>query len=125
MSTKKDRGMAVRFAVIVCVLAAAVQVPRLAAEPAGKPATHKRFDYRTCAVQYDRVTFVNGVWIGKVEYREGNTDKAVLSCPRVHEYLHDAGDDGWELVACYSQRAGVNPDPQDDLTQTLFLKKEK
>ena len=86
----------------------------------------RKFEYRVCTVQLDRVTFVNAVWIGNVQIAEGNADVAVVnSCPRIHEYLQEAGNDGWELVACFSQRSGVNSNMSDDTTQTLFLKKAK
>jgi hypothetical protein len=81
----------------------------------------KRFDYQVCTTQYGRVTFVNQAWIGNVPIREGNTDKAIASCPLIHEYLLGAGSKGWELVACDSQRA----EQSGDTTQTLFLKREK
>jgi hypothetical protein len=85
----------------------------------------KKFDYQVCTAQYGRVTFVNQAWIGKVPIREGNTDKAIASCPFIHEYLLGAGSEGWELVTSDSQRTGQSTNTTADTTQTLFLKREK
>ena len=129
MKTRRNYFAVVGLAALALLLLT-VHIQRSAAEPT-EDQKHKannilrQFDYRVCTVQFDRVTFVNGVWIGKVQFREGNTDKAVLSCPLIHEYLQDVGNDGWELVACVSQRSGVNSNVSEDTTQTLFLKKEK
>ncbi|MCJ7593594.1 MAG: hypothetical protein MUO52_02340 [Desulfobacterales bacterium] len=128
MKTRKNYSAIVGLAALALLLLT-VHIQRSAAETTAdqknKANILRQFDYRVCTVQFDRVTFVNGVWIGKVQFREGNTDKAVLSCPLIHEYLQDVGNDGWELVACVSQRSGVNSNVSEDTTQTLFLKKEK
>ena len=88
--------------------------------PSQKTKTGKQFEYRTCSVQYDRVTFVNGVWNGKVQMEKDKSDVAIRSCPLIHEYLQESGSEGWELVACFSQPAGAGEN-----IQTLFLKREK
>jgi hypothetical protein len=89
-------------------------------------AESRQFAYRVCTVQYGRVTFVNAAWNGKIQIAEENSDVTVInSCPLMHEYLESAGNDGWELVTCFSQRSGVNSKVSDDTTQTLFMKKEK
>ncbi|HRZ87712.1 MAG TPA: hypothetical protein P5287_07845 [bacterium] len=118
MRTRKNCFAIACLAVLALFLLAAPS-------PRASEQKHRQFDYRTCTVQFDRVTFVNGVWVGKVQPAEGNTQNAVLSCPLVHEYLQTAGNDGWELVSCYSKRAGINQNASDDTTQTLFLKKDK
>lgn len=70
-------------------------------------------------VQYDRVTFVNGVWNGSVPPEKGKSDKAITSCPLIHAYLQTSGNEGWELVTCFSQRV------EEENTLTFFLKREK
>jgi len=83
------------------------------------PKQIKQFEYRTCLVQYDRITYVNGAWNGKVQPEKGKSDVAIKSCALLHEYLQTAGSEGWELVTCFAQRV------EDENTVTLFLKKER
>jgi hypothetical protein len=129
MKTRKNYIAVVGLAAFMLLLLTVQIQGSMAEPPADQEQNANRagrlFEYRVCTVQYDRVTFVNGVWIGKVQPKEGNTDIAVRSCPLIHEYLQVAGNDGWELVAGFSRRAGVNSAIADDTTQTLFLKKEK
>jgi len=54
--------------------------------------------YQVCNVQYGRVTFVNGVWIGSAPMGE-DAGASLEACPNVWDYLLDAGRDGWELVS--------------------------
>jgi len=127
MKIRKNHIVNVSFAALTIFLLMAQSQPSVAQptpDQKKQGTILKRFDYRVCTVQFDRVTFVNGGWIGKVKLMQGNTSEAALSCPLVHEYLIGAGNDGWELVACISQRAGVNQDASEDTTQTLFLKRE-
>jgi hypothetical protein len=130
MRTRRPALALVGLAAALALLLLTVQARRSLAEPpaAQRPnaeRTARQFEYRVCTVQHNRVTFVNGVWIGTVQPRDGNTDVAIRSAPQVHEFLQAAGAEGWELVTGFSQRAGVNPNVADDITQTLFLKKER
>jgi hypothetical protein len=76
------------------------------------------FDYQVCSVQYGRVTFVNGAWLGGVPVT-GDTSAALESCPNVWDYLREAGRDGWELVAVIT-----HPQPQPEAVQDmLYLKR--
>lgn len=118
-TTKKTAIMAVCVIVTLSLLAGVVRSSAAESTLDRTPKPIKQFEYRTCMVQYDRVTFVNGVWIGKVQPEKGKSDVAIKSCLLVHEYLQAAGNEGWELVTCFSQRV------EDENTSTLFLKKER
>ncbi|MFL6253980.1 MAG: hypothetical protein ACJ74T_03085 [Pyrinomonadaceae bacterium] len=76
------------------------------------------FDYQVCSVQYGRVTFVNGVWRGRVPMSE-DTSASLESCPNVWDYLQVAGRDGWELVAVVTH-AQAQPEAVQD---TFYLKR--
>lgn len=58
----------------------------------------KRYQYRVCQVQSNRVTFVNGKWTGTLPPEASNFKNAMETCPRVWEYLNTAGEQGWELI---------------------------
>jgi hypothetical protein len=76
------------------------------------------YDYRVCSVQYGRVTFVNGEWLGSAPIGE-DTNASLESCPMLWDYLRAAGRDGWELVA-----ATTHQQPQPEAVQdTLYLKR--
>ncbi len=78
-----------------------------------------RSENRVCALQLNRVTFVNGEWQGAVDPAAEDPNAALNSCPPVWDYLNEAGRDGWELVAAIDQ-----PAPEGAHVQTLFLKRE-
>ncbi|MCF7975593.1 MAG: hypothetical protein K9N55_17385 [Phycisphaerae bacterium] len=130
LKTEKKYLAIVSLAALALLLLT-VNIQRALAAPAAgqtikSETVSRQFEYRVCTVQFSRVTFVNAVWMGKVQIADGNADVIVVnSCPMMYEYLQDAGNDGWELVACLSQRSGVNSNMSDDTTQTLFLKKER
>ena len=78
------------------------------------------YEYQVCNAQYGRVTFVNGVWRGRVPLGEGADTSALLeSCPQVWEFLREAGRDGWELVSVVTHPQEKQSDAQD----TLYLKR--
>ncbi len=60
----------------------------------------KSFEYLTCQVQSNRVTFVDGQWTGTADRQD---EQALESCPTVWDYLRQVGRDGWELVACWNE----------------------
>lgn len=72
------------------------------------------FDYMVCSVQLMHVTFINGQWQGNML---PDTPGALDSCPNVWDFLQDAGNSSWELVAATSNK-------NDELT-TLYLKRQK
>lgn len=79
----------------------------------------EQFEYRVCAMQNGRVTFVNGEWQGQVAPTTGDPNQALETCPAVWDYLNKAGQDGWELVSVLNQ-------PLEDVhLQTLFLKRPR
>ena len=78
----------------------------------------KEFVYRVCAMQQNRVTFVNGEWQGTVAPTADDPNLALNSCPSVWDYLQEAGQEGWELVSAIDQRMG------ETAMQTLFLKRD-
>jgi hypothetical protein len=57
------------------------------------------FEYQVCQVQKSRVTFVNGKWQGNAPLDAEREEESLNSCPRVWEYLQQAGTEGWELVS--------------------------
>lgn len=119
---KTTKNTAIIVGCVIVTLSLLVGVVRSSAAESTldrTPKQIKQFEYRTCMVQYDRVTFVNAVWNGKVQPAPAKSDVAIKSCPLVHEYLQTAGTEGWELVTCFSQRV------EDENTLTLFLKKER
>jgi hypothetical protein len=75
-----------------------------------------RFSYQVCQQQFNRITFVNGVWIGTLPL---SPDFAGIyeSCPESWDYLAAAGKDGWELVAVLPAGSGEN------VYQVLYLKR--
>lgn len=79
----------------------------------------RQFEYRVCAMQNGRVTFVNGNWQGTIAPGAENPNVALDTCPVVWEYLAEAGLEGWELSGAINQ-----PLPDVHL-QTLFLKRER
>ena len=74
-----------------------------------------RFSYQVCQQQFNRITFVNGVWIGTLPLSQ---DFAAIyeSCPESWDYLAAAGKGGWELVAV------VQAGSPDAAYQLLYLK---
>ncbi len=82
------------------------------------------YEYVVCQIQNSRITFVNGVWQGKIDYRNADFNEAYNSCPYIWEYLQDAGLDGWELVAAVTQAATHEYKSTDSFTNQLFLKRE-
>lgn len=75
------------------------------------------FEYRVCQAQESRVTFVNGVWTGRLAVSAGVAE-ALASCPQTWEYLGEAGAEGWELV---STAVITRPDAS---LMYLFLRRE-
>ena len=76
------------------------------------------YEYRVCAMQNGRVTFVNGQWQGSIAPESDDPNQALDTCPAVWQYLDVAGREGWELVSA------INQPLQDVHLQTLFLKRE-
>ncbi len=58
----------------------------------------QQIEYQVCYGVDDRVTFVNGVWIGDDIPEEKRKTKDLETCPFMWEFLASAGADGWELV---------------------------
>ena len=81
--------------------------------------SEREFAYRVCAMQQNRVTFVNGEWQGSIAPTADNPNLALNSCPTIWDYLESAGQEGWELVSALTQRV------DEAQMQTLFLKQEK
>jgi hypothetical protein len=79
----------------------------------------REFEYRVCNAQNNRVTFVDGAWVGSVDPAVDDPNEALASCPTTWDFLQAAGAEGWELVSSVSQ-------PVDDIHMlTLFLKRER
>jgi hypothetical protein len=78
----------------------------------------QNYEYRVCAAQSTRVTFVNGLWQGSLPPTTEDTNAALESCPNVWDYLRDAGSDGWELVAAQSHHH-----MQGVMLETIYLKR--
>ena len=57
------------------------------------------FEYQVCYGINDRVTFVNGAWLGDDIPETERKPDDILACPLMWEFLADAGADGWELVS--------------------------
>lgn len=58
-----------------------------------------RYEYRVCQLQQAKVTFVNGIWAGSRSMDPARVDESLATCSMTWDYLHDAGREGWELVA--------------------------
>ena len=79
----------------------------------------QQFQYRVCAMQNNRITFVNGEWQGTMAPHIEDPNEALATCPAVWTYLQEAGQAGWELVSTVTQTVtGVE-------MQTLFLKRSR
>jgi hypothetical protein len=78
----------------------------------------QRFEYQVCSVQYGRVTFVNGAWQGSAPIGT-DTNASLESCPQLWDFLHAAGQDGWELVGTTTHQLSQTDTVQD----TLYLKR--
>ncbi len=74
-----------------------------------------KFEYMICSAQLMHLTFVNGQWQGDLP---PGVNGALDTCPKLWDFLQEAGDDGWELITVTSF---VKP---DELT-TLYLKRKK
>ncbi len=77
-----------------------------------------QFEYMVCALQFNRVTFVNGEWQGSQPLDPQNPSDSFASCPTIWDYLKTAGHQGWELVAALEQTAA-----DQQKMQTLYLKR--
>lgn len=77
------------------------------------------FEYCVCHVQSDRVTFVNGEWIGSQPMNAENANESLPHCPTTWAYLAAAGAEGWELV-----NVAVQAHVQGQQAMVLFLKRE-
>jgi hypothetical protein len=77
-----------------------------------------QFEYMVCALQFNRVTFVNGDWQGIQPLDPKTPSDAFASCPTVWDFLQAAGQQGWELVTALEQTAQDN-----QKMQTLYLKR--
>ena len=74
-----------------------------------------QFEYQVCYGVGDRVTLVNGAWIGG-DIPE--SERKQEDCPLMWEYLNKAGAEGWELVTI------LEPGFLDGVS-TYFLKRER
>lgn len=87
---------------------------------------HQRFllatacEYRVCSVQDSRVTFVNGVWQGRIPMAPADPQTSIHSCPDKWAYLKTAGSEGWELVTVVPLTHVT-----DQLAQELYLRRAK
>ena len=72
------------------------------------------FEYLVCTTQLMHLTFINGEWQGE---SPPNSAGALETCPTLWDFLQEAGESGWELVAVTSS--------EDDELTTLYLKREK
>lgn len=78
----------------------------------------KQYEYRVCAMQNGRITFVNGQWQGTIAPGTDDPNEALNTCPVVWAYLQQAGQNGWQLVSAINQ-------PLEDVhLQTLFLMRD-
>jgi hypothetical protein len=87
------------------------------AQPKEERTRAMRFEYRTCFIQDARVSFVNGAWQGRVRPAKDNADEALKSCPQEWDYLNNAGNEGWELVAVVGAVSG------ESTARQLYLKR--
>lgn len=78
----------------------------------------KQYEYRVCAMQNGRITFVNGQWQGTIAPGTEDPNEALNTCPVVWSYLQEAGERGWQLVSA------INQPLTDVQLQTLFLMRE-
>lgn len=74
------------------------------------------FAYQVCQQQANRITFVNGEWIGTLPLGSPDNDALYASCPNSWDYLAAAGHAGWELVAALAAGTAEYP------FQVLYLK---
>jgi len=83
-----------------------------------------QFEYLVCQTQFSRVTFANGKWQGSVALNSGDSQAALDSCPEVWDYLNEAGQVGWQLIA--TANATITNDGQNSqVAYQLFLKRER
>ncbi len=78
----------------------------------------KQYEYRVCAMQNGRITFVNGQWQGTIAPGTDDPNEALNTCPVVWRYLQEAGEQGWQLVSA------INQPLEDVQLQTLFMMRE-
>ena len=90
-----------------------------------------QFEYLVCRVNFQRVTFANDQWQGRLGPEAGRKDADIQSCPTLWEYLAKAGREGWELVSAVNssiasnQHEGIMAKMADQTQyQMLFLKRE-
>jgi len=74
------------------------------------------FAYQVCQQQANRITFVNGEWVGSVPLGSADSETSLDACPNTWDYLAAAGKGGWELVAVLHAGSPENP------FQLLYLK---
>ncbi len=79
-----------------------------------------KFEYQILQSQNAAVTFVNGQWQGEGSPQQATEAADPLAgCPVLWDYLDQAGEQGWELIAS-------SPHPREGVTvEVLYLKKEK
>ena len=80
----------------------------------------QHYEYRVCQIQQSRVTYVNGTWQGKLPPASDKVEAALASCAQTWDYLHSAGEDGWELAGAVAPGSGST-----DVHQVLYLKRNK
>lgn len=80
----------------------------------------QHYEYRVCHIQQSRVTYVNGNWQGKLLPSGDKVEAALASCMQTWDYLHGAGEDGWELVGALAQGS-----TSTTVHQVLYLKRNK
>ncbi len=76
-----------------------------------------RYEYRVCQLQQAKVTFVNGEWAGNKPLDPARVEESLAACSSTWDYLHDAGREGWELVA-------TNVAAQTPPRELLYLKRQ-
>lgn len=77
----------------------------------------EQYRYQVCAMQNNRITFMNGVWQGEIGPSGVDPNVALDSCPTVWDFLNKAGREGWELTAVLDQPV------ENTHIQTLFLQR--
>ena len=75
-----------------------------------------QFEYQVCYGVGDRVTLVNGAWIGGEDIPL--SERKQEDCPLMWEFLNRAGAEGWELVTILGPRFFYR-------VSTYFLKRER
>ena len=78
-----------------------------------------KFEYQVCYGVSDRITFANGIWLGKDIPESQRKAEDILACPLMWDALAKLGSEGWELISVLE-----SPAAKGSAVRTYFLKRK-